>query len=269
MEQRSGQHIGIRLDERPQGLVATVVIDNARRLNTLNSALMTEFIEAMAALAANSALRALVLTGAGDKAFIGGADINEMAAIRDGDAARAFIARVHGCCDAVRAIPVPTIARIQGLTFGAGLELAASCDLRVAADTALFGMPEVKLGIPSVVEAALLPTLVGWGRTREMLLFGETFGASQALEWRLVERVTPAAQLDDAVETWIGHALGAMPGAIRLQKALIRSWEDLPLRAAIRAGIDAFAAAYDTGEPAVAMGRFLAEQAARKKSSVP
>jgi len=269
MEQPSGRQIEVRLDERQQGLVATVVIDNARRLNTLNSALMAEFIDAMAALAASSALRVVVLTGAGDKAFVGGADIKEMAAIRGGEAARAFIARVHGCCDAVRSIPVPTIARIQGFTFGAGLEIAASCDLRVAAETAVFGMPEVKLGIPSVVEAALLPMLVGWGRTRQMLLLGESFSAREAQEWSLVERVTSAERLDDAVEAWVGHALDAMPGAVRLQKALIRSWEDLPLRAAVQAGIDAFAAAYGTGEPEAAMARFLADEAARKRRRVP
>jgi len=269
MEQPSGRQIEVRLDERPQGLVATVVIENARRLNTLNSALMAEFIDAMAALAENGALRALVLTGAGDKAFIGGADIKEMAAIRGGEAARSFITRVHGCCDAVRSIPVPTIARIQGFTFGAGLEIAASCDLRVAAETALFGMPEVKLGIPSVVEAALLPMLVGWGRTRQMLLLGESFSAREAQEWNLVERVTPAERLDGAVEAWVGQALDAMPGAVRLQKALIRSWEDLPLRAAVQAGIDAFAAAYGTGEPEAAMAQFLAAQAARKRRRAP
>jgi len=269
MQPPSRQRIEARFDERPQGLVATVTIDNRSRLNTLNSALMAEFVDTMAGLAANTALRALVLTGAGEKAFIGGADINEMAALRGGEDARAFIARVHGCCDAIRSIPVPTIARIQGFTFGAGLEIAASCDLRVAAETATFGMPEVKLGIPSVVEAALLPMLIGWGRTRQMLLLGETVDARQAQEWRLVERVTPADQLDDAVESWIGHALDAMPGAVRLQKALIRSWEELPPQAAIQAGIGAFAAAFETGEPAAAMSRFLAAQAARKRSLVP
>ena len=93
--------------------------------------------------------------------------------MRDPHGARAFITRVHGCCHAIRAIPVPTVARIQGFTFGAGMEMAAACDLRIAATGAMFGMPEVKLGIPSVVEAALLPMLIGWGRTRQLLLLGE------------------------------------------------------------------------------------------------
>jgi enoyl-CoA hydratase/carnithine racemase len=258
------RQVWVKLDDFPEGTVATVTIKNARRLNTMNSTLMSEFVEEMATLAQNRELRAVVLTGEGKKAFIGGADIKEMALIRDAAGARAFISRVQACFAAVRSLPVPTIARIQGFTFGAGLEMAVSCDLRVAADNAIFGMPEVKLGIPSVVEAALLPMLVGWGRTRQILLLGENFDASQALEWDLVESVVPSDQLDEAVQTWVRQALSCAPAAVRLQKSLIRSWEDLPLRAAIAAGIDTFAAAYDTDEPRTKMRNFLADRASRK-----
>jgi enoyl-CoA hydratase len=261
------RQVGIRLEERAQGLVAFVVINNAKRLNAMNSALMGQFVEEMSKLARNERLRALVLTGAGEKAFIGGADIKEMGAIEDGQAARAFISRVHACCNAIRAIPVPTIARIQGFAFGAGLEMAAACDLRIASQAALFGMPEVKLGIPSVVEAALLPMLVGWGRARHILLLGETFGAQDALSWGLVERVTPPEQIDEAVEDWLVQVLSSKPHAVRLQKQLIRAWEDLPLRAAIAAGIDSFAAAFATQEPTIAMRDFFAAQAARKAAA--
>ena len=264
MASAEDRQVRVTLDDFPEGTVATVTINNARRLNTMNSALMGEFVEEMAALAANRDLRAVVLTGEGEKAFIGGADIKEMASIRDAAGARMFISRVHACFAAVRALPVPTIARIQGYTLGAGLEMAASCDLRVASDNAVFGMPEVKLGIPSVAEAALLPMLVGWGRTRQMLLLGENFGARQALEWNLVEQVAPRDQLDEAVQAWVRQALTSAPAAVRLQKALIRSWEDLPLRAAIAAGLDAFAAAYDTDEPQTKMRKFLDGQSSRK-----
>jgi enoyl-CoA hydratase/carnithine racemase len=187
-----------------------------------------------------------------------------MAAICDDHAGRAFITRVQACCHAVRSIPVPTIARINGFTFGAGLEMAAACDLRVASDNALFGMPEVKLGIPSVVEAALLPMLVGWGRTRQMLLLGENFNAQTAKEWGFLERIVAPASLDAAVEEWVSQLLTCTPRAVRLQKRLIRSWEDLPLRAAVQAGIDCFATAFETEEPVIAMRHFLAGQARRK-----
>ena len=261
-----GRQVRLDLIDRPGGLTATITIDNPARLNTLNAALMIELRATLTAMAAEPKLRAVIVTGAAEKAFIGGADINEMSAITTPADARAFILQVHGCCDAIRAIPVPTIARINGLCLGAGLELAAACDLRVAADHAMFGMPEVKLGIPSVVEAALLPMLIGWGRTRELLLLGETFDAPSALAWGLVERMVPASELDSAVDTWITSILAAQPHAVRLQKRLIRSWEDLPVRAAIAAGVDAFEAAYETPEPVTAMRAFLAARARRKTS---
>ena len=249
--------VHLRLDERPQGVVATVTIDNARALNAMSGALMDQLVEAMARLAGDEHLRAVVLAGAGPKSFIVGADINEMASIANADQARAFITRLHRCCDAIRNLPVPVIARIQGYCFGGGLEIAAACDVRIASDDASFGMQEVKLGIPSVIEAALLPTLVGWGRAREIMLLGETFTAAEALAWRLVERVVPPALLDAAIEAWIGRLLTSKPQAVRLQKRLIRQWEDLPLSAAVAAGIEAFAAAYASDEPTVSMQEFL------------
>ena len=253
-----------RREERPQGTIGYATINNARHLNALNSALMDEFIAGMASLAEEERLRAVVVTGAGSKAFVAGVDINELASIEGRAQATAFITRVHQCCDAVRSLPVPVIARIAGYTFGAGLELAASCDVRIASEAAVFGMPEVKLGIPSVVEAALLPTLVGWGRAREILLLGENFSAHEALAWGLAERVVPAAALDDAVETWLGKVLTCTSRAVRLQKRLIRQWEALPLAAAIQAGIGAFADAYETDEPTAATRAFLAARRARK-----
>ncbi len=264
MESADDRLVHLRLEEREEGVVAHATINNAGHLNAMNSALMQAFVDVMAQLATEERLRAVVLTGAGRKAFIVGADMNEMAAIESAAQATAFITRLHRCCQAIRDLPVPVIARIQGFTFGAGLEIAAACDVRIAGDAALFGMPEVKLGIPSVIEAALLPMLVGWGRAREVMLFGETFTAFEALEWGLVERVAPAAALDEAIEAWIGRLLTSKPRAVRLQKRLIRQWEDLPLAAAVEAGIEAFARAYETDEPAVSMREFLATQKARK-----
>ena len=144
---------------------------------------------------------------------------------------------------------------------GAGLELAAACDLRIAADTAQFGMAEVRVGIPSVVEAALLPGLIGWGRTRRLLLLGETIGAAEALDWGLVERVVRAEDLDAAVQDWLGHLGAAGRQALRRQKALIRQWEDLPLGQAVAAGIPAFAASWETEEPRRMLGAFAQRRA--------
>ena len=249
--------IHVALTEHGAGKVATVTIDHVGRANAMNSTLCRLFAESLGALAGLDDLRAAVVTGAGDRAFIAGADVGEMAGL-DPDGARRFIEGVHGCCRAIRDLPVPVLARIGGHAFGAGLEIAAACDGRIAVERAKFGMPEVRLGIPSVVEAALLPQLVGWGRTRWMLLSGETFGAADAARWGLVEEVVAADALDAAVAAWTTSMLAGRPRAMRLQKALIRRWEDLPPTAAIAAGVEAFADAYATEEPRAAMAAFLA-----------
>lgn len=252
--------IEVRLDRRG---VATVTIANAAKLNTLNTRVMTELVESMEALGRNDALRAVVLRGEGERAFIGGADIAEMAAL-DAEAARSFITLVHRSCDCFRRVPVPVIARINGWALGAGLEVAAACDLRVAGSEARFGMPEVRIGVPSVVEAALLPRLIGWGRTRQLLLTGNTIDAAAALSWGLVEDVVAPADLDAAVERMLAGILDSGPHAIRLQKALIRDWEDLTVDVAVQNGIDCFASAWQTDEPRRMMQDFLAAQKARK-----
>jgi enoyl-CoA hydratase len=255
----------VQHEERPEGgPLARLTIDNSSKLNSLNRALMLEIIEAANRLAADPQLRLVVLTGAGERAFVGGADIGEIAAL-DRESARDFITLVHRCCDAFRRLPVPVIARIDGYALGAGLELAAACDLRVASRRALFGMPEVRIGIPSVVEAALLPKLIGHGRARRLLLTGETIGAAEALAWGLVDAVVPPEALDEAVEDLAAPILAAGPSAIRLQKSLILDWEELPTAAAVQRGIDCFVSAYDTDEPARMAGAMLAELRARRQ----
>jgi enoyl-CoA hydratase len=255
----------VRREKRPEGgHLARLTIDNAAKMNSLNRALMTEIIEATAALASDEELRLVIVTGAGERAFVGGADIGEIAAL-DRDGARSFITLVHRCCDAFRRLPVPVIARIDGYALGAGLELACACDLRVVSERSVFGMPEVKIGIPSVVEAALLPRLIGQGRARRLLLTGETIGAAEALDWGLVDVVAPHLELDQAAEALFHPILAAGPNAIRLQKALVLDWEELPIAAAIERGIDCFVDAFDTDEPARMAGAMLAELRARRQ----
>ncbi len=251
-------------EERPEGgHVVRLTIDNAKRLNTLNRALMVEIIETVQRLEADPALRLVIVSGAGERAFVGGADIGEIAALDQGSA-RDFITLVHRCIDGFRRLAVPVIARIDGYALGAGLELAAACDLRVASERAMFGMPEVRVGIPSVVEAALLPQLIGHGRARRLLLTGETIGANEALAWGLVDRVAPPGQLDAAVERFAAAILAGGPRAIRLQKALISEWEELSTSAAVERGIDAFTEAYATDEPRQMAEARLAAMRARR-----
>mgnify|MGYP000070301555 CR=1 FL=1 len=243
--------------------IARLTIERAHKSNALNLETMAAFVEAVKAARADPTVRALVVTGAGEKAFVGGADISEMADL-NARKAREFITAVHHCCDALRSCEVPVIARINGVAFGAGLELAAACDLRVAVDDAVLGMPEVKLGIPSVVEAALLPGLIGWGKTREILLLGDNFGAAEALSWGLLNKVVGRSELDAVVEQWIASLLANGPASVRNQKALISQWERLLLPDAVEAGIYAFASAWEGTEPVAMMAAWREASAKRK-----
>jgi len=254
--------VHVKLEDRQGGRIGHVTVDNALKLNCLSTTLIVQLTQAFVKLAEDKALRAVVLTGAGTRAFIGGADLNELGGMC-ADSARLYITRLHQACKAIRECPVPVIGRVNGFCLGAGLEVAASCDFRAAADTAQFGMPEVVMGLPSVIEAALLPGLIGWGRTREMLLTGAMFSAAEALAMGFVQKAVPAGELDAAVALWLAAVCRATPEAIRSQKALINRWERVSVEEGILAGIDALSQAYTTGEPQAAIGAFLAAKAKR------
>ncbi|SJZ68642.1 Enoyl-CoA hydratase/carnithine racemase [Enhydrobacter aerosaccus] len=255
--------IEVRREQREHGAVVHVVYDYSRRLNVLNPSALRDLADTFHSLAKDEDLRVVVFSGVGGKAFIGGADINHMAALREGEEGRAFITLIHKLCQAIRDCPVPVICRLEGYTLGAGLEVAVACDMRIAAETAFFGMPEVKVGVPSVVEAALLPRLIGWGRTSRLLLTAETIGAAKAEAWGLVEEVVPAAELDAAIERCVGAIVEATPKAVRSQKRLMRRWERLPLDEAVQAGIDAFAQSIAEGEHIEPMGNFVRRKKAQ------
>ena len=245
--------------------VAVLTVSNPRKLNVVNTPLLVQLIEKCKELRNDPSLRAVILTGGQTgpgkaPAFIGGADITEMYHLASYNEARQFITRVHLACKAIRDLPVPVVASVNGYCLGAGLEIMASCDLRIATDCSTFAMPEVKVGIPSVVEAALLPGLIGMGRTRRLLYLAENINASTAETWGLVDRVvSDNSALDTATHDWVGMICDAGPAAIREQKRLMRKWEDCSTSEGIAAGIDSFANAYKYGadEPREYMGRFL------------
>lgn len=253
----SEHRIETRRETREGGSVAHVTYDYARRLNVLNPPALEDLTKTFLALAKEDDLRVVVFSGAGGKAFIGGADINHMAGMKQAEDGRAFITLVHELCQSIRDCPVPVICRMEGYTLGAGLEVAAACDIRIAADNAHFGMPEVKVGVPSVVEAALLPRLIGWGRTSWMLLTAENIDAATADRWGMVEQVVAAAKLSGAVERCVRSIVEGTPKAVRGQKRLMRRWERLSLDEAVQAGIDAFAQSVSEGEHIERMGAFV------------
>src|SRR5439155_561395 len=165
--------------------------------------------------ARDAGVGAAVLTGAG-RAFTAGMQVQVLHDLTPASA-KALITSLHEAIHAVHEAPFPTIAMVNGACLGAGFELAMACDIRTAAAGARLGLPEVKVGVPSVIEAALLPALVGPGRAAEILLTGEPVDAAQALDWGLVNRVAAPDKLEAVTAEMAQLILACAPGAIRLR----------------------------------------------------
>ena len=241
---------------------ATLQLRNAGKLNIVGTPAIDELRAALHTLAALPTLRVLVLRGESEHAFIGGADIGEMALLTPATASD-FIAGLAALCDAVMHVPVPVVARLSGWCLGGGLELALACDLRIADDSAVFGMPEVKVGIPSVIHAALLPRLIGQARSDWLLLCCENIDAARAEAWGLVHERCAPGELDARVQQRASALVALPPLALRQQKRLLQHWRTVPLAQAVRDSIGEFAQAYTTGEPQALMGEFMARKRAR------
>ena len=250
------------VEVRRHGGCARVTLQRPEKLNALSRDLIAELTGAMRDLQGDDDLRCVVLTGAG-RAFSAGADVAELGTVTQ-ETAEGFIRQLHGACRAVRDCPVPVIARIDGACLGGALELAASCDLRAASTRSRFAMPEVLIGIPSVIEAALLPRLMGWGRAAELLYTGKTIDAGEALRAGLIEAVADEDGLDAAVARWTDAICAAGPRAIRSQKALMRRWERSHVDEAITAGVEAFRDAHGSDEPRRMLHDVLARRGGRK-----
>jgi enoyl-CoA hydratase len=246
-------------DRGDAGCVAYITVNNPEKRNTLGIPGKRAIAETFGKLAQDESLRVAVITGAGNQSFIAGADIAEM---KDLDAAQAEVEHTltHVANESIQSFPVPVIARINGWCLGFGMELAAACDMRIGVDTSKFGMPEVRVGIPSGMEAVLLPTLVGWGKAAELVLTGDIIDAQEAYRCGFLQKVVPAAELDAAVEKMVGSILLGGPRAIRLQKALMRDWQRMSITDSVFQGIRACVAARSTDEPKRMMEAFIARK---------
>jgi enoyl-CoA hydratase len=211
------------------GAVAIVTLNRPKVLNALNTQTLTELSTAMAAFKDDAGVRAIVLTGAGEKSFVAGADINELAALSP-VAGKEHARRGQLIFDAIEQLGKPVIAAINGFALGGGCELAMACTLRLAADSAKFGQPEINLGlIPGYAGSQRLPRLVGRGVALEILLTGDMIGASRAYEIGLVNRVVPAAELMTEAKK-LAQALAAKaPIAVRYILDAVHQGLDVPL----------------------------------------
>jgi enoyl-CoA hydratase len=244
----------VRLDH--EGGLATIELINSKTLNIIGSKAISELTNAFRTVGQDSDVRVVVFRGAGEKAFIGGADINEMVTL-DQSSGEVFIRRLAGLCEAIRECPVPVIARLAGWCLGGGLEVAMSCDLRIAGSDAKFGMPEVAVGIPSVIHAALMPALIGAAHSAWLLLTGETIDADTAVAWGLVHEAVAPDALDARIGQLAARLIGFGPAAVRQQKRLLNKWFEMSVHEAIEDSVEEFSLAFLTGEPQQHMNAFL------------
>ena len=223
------------------GFVAVVTIDNPP-MNALSSALLAELEAEIDALDRDDGVRAIVLRGGGERAFVAGADIKEFPALREAPPAEGGSARgIQKVGFRMDEAGTPFVAALQGYCLGGGLELAMCCDVRVAADNAQLGQPEIKLGlIPGGGGTQRLPRLVGHGRALWLNMSGEFIDASTAERWGLVERVVPVAELLDAAKAVAGSFAAQSPVAIGVLRELARETRDLPLAEGLQREAEGF-----------------------------
>lgn len=227
--------------------VVTLTVEDEKKLNILSRSTLEDLVEAVKEADAQNP-NVIVITGAGDRAFAVGANIKEMAAIQGPDEAEAFIRRLQKVGDTIRKADSVVIARVNGICLGGALEVAASADLRIASDNATFAMPEVHLAIPSVIESALLPGLIGWGKARRLLFLGERISAEEALKWNLIEKVAPQAQLDEALDEWLELLCRSPRETLKTQKRLHSYWERHDVDENIEESIRVFRTAFTKQE---------------------
>jgi enoyl-CoA hydratase len=237
--------------------IATVTINRPKSLNALNPATMRELSAAFEDVASRQDVGVVLLTGAGEKAFVAGADISEMRHFTTLQALE-FGLFGQGVLERIERLPQPVIGVVNGYALGGGCELAMACDLLIAADTAKFGQPEVNLGIiPGYGGTQRLPRLVGRNLAKELVLTGEMITAQRAYEIGLVNRVVPQAGLMDAAREMAAKILAKGPVAVRTAKMAMNRGLDLDLSNACALEANVFAVGFSTDDRVEGMTAFL------------
>src|ERR1700739_354384 len=245
----------IRVEKR--GAVATVTLERPKVLNALNAATFAELDSAFDELAADGAVRVVLLTGAGERAFAAGADIRELEAVEAGTG-KAFALRGQAVFRKIETLGKPVIACVRGFALGGGCELAMACTLRIAAADAKFGQPEVKLGVmPGYGGSQRLPRLVGRGAALKLLLTGAIIDSAEALRIGLGDEFLPAAELTQRVEQLAKEIAAQAPLAIAETLRIVDEGLDLPLDLALLREADRFGLLCDTADKAEGTSAFL------------
>jgi enoyl-CoA hydratase len=239
--------------------VAVVTVNRPDKLNALNVRTRLELLAAFKALEGDDEVRVVVITGAGEKAFIAGADINEFAgktALEERE-----VMRNSRAFDAVEDFPKPVIAMINGYALGGGCELAMACDIRIAATTARLGQPEIKLGIiPGGGGTQRLPRLVGEGKAMELILTGDMIDAGEAHRLGLVNHVVAPQELEAKTMELANRIAEMSPVALRLAKQAVKNAARLNLRTGLDSEADLFALSFTSQDKEEGISAFIAKR---------
>jgi enoyl-CoA hydratase len=247
--------------------VAKITLNRPKVLNALNPGLYRELAELLEKIGEDKEIRAVVITGAGTKAFAAGADIGAMQSMTAQEARE--LARVgQRPLNLIASLPKPVIAAINGMALGGGCELAMACDLRIASETALLGQPEINLAvIPGGGGTQMLPRLAGLAKAKELIFTGRLIKAAEALALGLVNRVVPQGDVVPAAEKLAREICTKGPIAMALAKASINKVLETPLKAGLEYEIEAFAGCFATEDQKEGMAAFLEKRAPRIKGA--
>ena len=247
-----------------EGRVAILTINRPDKLNALNQEVRDRILEHLDEIESDESVGVVVLTGSGEKSFIAGADIGEFEGRSPFDQREAM--RSPRIFDVMSTFPKPVIAMINGFCLGGGCELAASCDIRVAADTARFGQPEIKLGlIPGGGGTQRLPRLVGPGQAMRLILSGEMISADEAQAIGLVEMLVPASELRAKTLELAATIAAKSPLTLRIAKEAVRASQKLPVEDGVAYERDLFCLCFSTEDMTEGVDAFLAKRQAKWK----
>lgn len=237
--------------------IATITINRPKALNALNTEMLNELLHAVESVAANEEIRVLILTGSGEKAFVAGADIAELAELNS-LGAKFFASRGHKTMAAIESLAIPVIAAVNGFALGGGLELALSCDFIYASENARFGLPEITLGIiPGFGGTQRLSRIIGKNRAKEMIFTGKMISAQEAAQMGFVNQVVPAETLMETVSKTASAMASKGRFSLNQAKQTINQGLDVDLRTGCRMEIDAFALCLSSEDAAEGTRAFL------------
>jgi enoyl-CoA hydratase len=244
------------------GAVATLTVNRPKALNALNRPVLEGLMETLGTVRSDSSVRVLIITGAGDRAFVAGADIAAMAEMGVSEGLE-FTRLGHAVMSAIEDLPIPVIAAVNGFALGGGLELALACDLIIASEKARFGQPEINLGIiPGFGGTQRLPHRIGHARARELIMTGEMFDAKSAFEWGLASRVASPEQLLDETRKLAEKIATKSSFTLRQAKAALRAAATMELDAGLRFEQNAFGVCFGSADRVEGMQAFVAKRAA-------